>query len=243
MANFTAHLYGAAAVSSVGALACFSVGWSDPAQTQLYFFLGVAGGLLPDIDSDNSTPVRAFFNLLGVLLGFLVSFSQVGRLALVELALLWFLVFLAIRLLVFEVFTRFTVHRGLWHSQLAVIFVGLLAVNLGMHGLEMAPREAWLSGIFVGLGYLTHLCLDEMSSVNLLNSRVKRSFGTALKPFSTHAPLASSLMLAATLALGYAAPPLEPLVGRDTPLAFADELRVRLLPDQEWVQRVIRVLN
>jgi hypothetical protein len=34
------------------------------------------------------------------------------------------------------------------------------------------------------LGYVTHLVLDEAASVDLLGRRVKRSFGTALKPIS-----------------------------------------------------------
>jgi hypothetical protein len=36
----------------------------------------------------------------------------------------------------------------------------------------------------VGIGYLTHLVLDEFYSVDLFNRKIKRSFGTALKPFS-----------------------------------------------------------
>ena len=88
MANFSGHLYGAAAVSSAGALGIYSLGWAGPEQTQMLFFLGVAGGLLPDIDSDNSTPVRAFFTLLGVVLAFLRSFTLVRRFPILELALI-----------------------------------------------------------------------------------------------------------------------------------------------------------
>jgi hypothetical protein len=58
----------------------------------------------------------------------------------------------------------------------------------------------------VGIGYLTHLVLDELYSVDLLNSRVKRSFGTALKPFSLADPRSSFGMLAAVVALAWVAP-------------------------------------
>ena len=38
-----------------------------------------------------------------------------------------------------------------------------------------------MSGLFVSVGYVIHLVLDEIYSVDLTGARVKRSFGTALK--------------------------------------------------------------
>jgi hypothetical protein len=52
----------------------------------------------------------------------------------------------------------------------------------------------------VGLGYLVHLALDELSSLDLEGRRLRRSFGTALKPWSPTDP-ASSLAMAAALGL------------------------------------------
>jgi hypothetical protein len=43
---------------------------------------------------------------------------------------------------------------------------------------------------------------------------VRRSFGTALKPFSLAAPRASLAMLASVLLLAYLAPSLEPVLDR-----------------------------
>jgi len=212
MANFSAHLYGGAAVSSAGALAVHGLGWADPGQTQMLFFVGVAGSLLPDIDADNSTPVRGFFTLLGVVLAFLATSALIGRLVLPELALVWAGVFLVVRYGFFEVFARFTVHRGIWHSWLAVGFAALAAVNGASHLLELPAWESWLAGIFVALGYLTHLCLDEIASVDLLSNRVKRSFGTALKPFSMASPAASVTMLAGVVILAYLAPTVDPVL-------------------------------
>ena len=120
MASFATHLYGAALVSSVAALALHSTGLTGPQQTQTFFFLGIAGGLLPDIDSDASKPVRGFFTLLAVALAFFVAFALVGRLRLLDVSLVWVATFLAVRFGVFEAFAHFTVHRGVWHSWLAV---------------------------------------------------------------------------------------------------------------------------
>jgi hypothetical protein len=169
----------------------------------------VAGGLLPDIDSAASKPVRGAFTLLAIGLAFATAFALVGRLPLLDLAMVWGGTFLMVRYLVLEAFARLTVHRGAWHSCLAVVLVGLLSANAAHHGLGMSAVESWAAGGFVALGYLTHLCLDELASVDLLNHRVRRSFGTALKPFSLAAPRASLAMLLSVLVLAYLAPSLD----------------------------------
>ena len=215
MANFATHLYGGALVSSVASLGLYSSGLAGPEQTQTCFFLGVAGGLLPDIDSGASKPVRVAFTILAVGLAFATAFALVGRLPLLDLVLVWVGTFLLVRYLVLEAFARLTVHRGAWHSCLAVVLMGLLSANAAHHGLGISAGESWAAGGFVALGYLTHLCLDELASVDLLNHRVRRSFGTALKPFSLAAPRASLAMLVSALVLAYLAPSLDPLLDTD----------------------------
>ena len=212
MADFRVHLYGAAATSGLATLAVHGLGWTGPRQAQLLFLLGVAGGLLPDIDAPQSTPVRAFFTLLGVVLAFAMTFSFAGRFPLPGLGLIWVLVFVTVRLGVFELFSRYTVHRGIWHSWLAALGAGLASTNLAHHAAGLPAWESWLAGAFVTLGYLTHLCLDEIASVDLLGRRIKRSFGTALKPFSLAYPWASLAMLVAVLLLGVSAPPVAPVL-------------------------------
>ncbi len=210
MASFVTHLYGAALVSSVAALGLYSAGLAGPQQTQTFFVLGVAGGLLPDIDSDASKPVRGFFTLLAVALAFFVAFALVGRLHLLDVSLIWLATFVSVRFGVFEAFARFTIHRGMWHSWLAAALAALATANAAHHLVGTQAREAWVAGGFVALGYLTHLCLDELASVDLWGHRMRRSFGTALKPFSLAAPGASLAMLAAVLALAFTSPSIQP---------------------------------
>jgi hypothetical protein len=244
MASFTTHLYGGALVSSAAALGLYSAGLAGPEQTQTWFFLGVAGGLLPDIDSDSSAPVRGFFTLLGILLAFLVSFALVGRFPVVELALIWGVIFLLVRYGLFEVFARSTVHRGVWHSWLAAALAGLATTNAAFHFLRLSAWESWVGGMFVVLGYLTHLLLDELASVDLLGNRVKRSFGTALKPFSIAAPWGSALMLAGVVGLAQSAPTLDPVmsVWHRQGLSVA-VIEKRLLGRPDWLASLRRVLN
>ena len=212
MANFKGHLYGAVAVSSVAALGAYALGWVGMHKTLWMFLLGVTGGVLPDIDSDHSIPVRWFFNVLGVVLAFWASFLAFGHVPLWALIPVWALMFLFARFGLYEIFARFTVHRGIWHSWLATAFVGLASANLAYHLARWSAWEAWVAGLFMALGYLTHLSLDEIASVDLSGRRLRRSFGTALKPFSLAYPYASLGMLTATVVLAITAPTLAPVL-------------------------------
>ena len=244
MANFATHLYGGALVSSVASLASIPAGLAGPEQTQTCFFLGVAGGLLPDIDSGTSKPVRGAFTLLAISLAFATAFALVGRLPLLDLAMVWGGTFLMVRYLVLEAFARLTVHRGVWHSWLAVVLAGLASANAAHHGLGVSAGESWVAGGFVALGYLTHLCLDELASVDLLNHRVRRSFGTALKPFSLAAPRASLAMLLAVLLLAYLAPSMEPVLQASPVRGLdLDALEARVFGPGGWWSGVRDKLN
>jgi hypothetical protein len=88
------------------------------------------------------------------------------------------LVYVAIRYGVAELFKRYTVHRGMWHSIPAAATVGLLAFLL-VSGDDIAIRM--YKTLAVVLGFVIHLILDEIWSVDLSHARLKKSFGTALK--------------------------------------------------------------
>ncbi|NCA68790.1 MAG: metal-dependent hydrolase [Sphingobacteriia bacterium] len=241
MANFQTHLNVGIFISGATVLWLQGAGLTDdPTTTLVFFALGVAGSLLPDIDADASKPVRAFFNLLGVAVAFAVTLPLAGRLLPLDLALLWGGLFILVRYLVFEIFSRLTIHRGIWHSWLAVAATTLATVDLAYWVLDRPPTTAWLAGLMVGIGYVTHLCLDELFSVDLLNSRVKRSFGSALKILSLTNPLSSLAMLALVLALAWLAPSLEDGLPVVTALAhaligLADPLHDSLVQARDWI--------
>lgn len=212
MADFRTHLYGAAATGSLAALSVYTLGWSGPHYTLVLFLLAVAGGLLPDIDAPQSTPVRGFFSLLGVALAFAMTFPFAHRLPLMALAAIWTLVFLTVRFGIFSLFCRYTRHRGIWHSWLAALAAGLAGAALAFHVAGVGPWAAWLAGLFVTLGYLSHLLLDELASVDVQGRRLKRSLGSALKPFSLSSPGASLAMLAVVVLCAGLTPPLTPVL-------------------------------
>jgi hypothetical protein len=206
MANFKTHFLAASGLSGVAALACMKAGAVPAAETPILLVLGTLGGLLPDIDSDHSVPIKISFSLLAFVLAFLVMFRFSSQYQILELAAIWLIVFLAVRYMVLELFTVFTVHRGVFHSLLAVVFFGLSTVSLSYHLFRKPLYSAWLYGIFISLGYFIHLALDEAFSVDLLNRRIKSSFGTALKPISLAYWRATLLLMLATFAVYFSIP-------------------------------------
>jgi membrane-bound metal-dependent hydrolase YbcI (DUF457 family) len=212
MANFRTHLSGGALVAGMAAFASYGEGLSNSAETQALFVVGTAASLLPDIDADDSKPVRGLFNLVGIVVGFLVAFRLAERIGLLEQVMVWAGVAAVTAFPVRWAFARMTVHRGIWHSLLMAFVMTLSATVVADVLLGVSALMAWLIGGFVLLGYLTHLVLDEVASVDLLDRRVKRSFGTAMKPLSLRAwPWSIALMGLSVLLVGLTPDP-EPVL-------------------------------
>jgi LexA-binding, inner membrane-associated putative hydrolase len=209
MANFKTHLIVATTMSGMASISLLTLQLAKPWETGSYFLLGVLGGLLPDIDSDRSTPLTLIFNFLALYCAFAMVFTLAMQYSFVELFVLWGAVYFAIRHLIFRMFISMTIHRGTFHSLLAVAFMTMLSVNASFYAFHNTPRMAWNSGVFVGIGYLVHLTLDEVYSVDLHNKRMKKSFGTALKLFSRENWGASVLMAVVLAVFIQVAPPVK----------------------------------
>ena len=207
MANFKTHLFTASGIGGVAAIACMKSGIAPASETAMLLGLGALGGLLPDIDSDHSVPIRIGFSLLAFSLAFMAMFLFAGRYTVLELAAVWLGVFAGVRYLVLELFIACTTHRGVFHSILAALFFGLGTVSLSWHVFSKPYHLAWLYGVFLALGYLVHLLLDELFSVDLLNRRIKRSFGSALKIASLTSWRATLLLFLAMVSLYSTLPP------------------------------------
>jgi membrane-bound metal-dependent hydrolase YbcI (DUF457 family) len=184
MADFKTHLGTASVVSMFSATVFYGSGSIEPQEVILYFCLGTFSGTLPDIDSDTSTALTNFFNFLAVFLAFLVLFVQIGSLSIIEMMIVWAAVFSLVRYGIFQIFTWYTVHRGLFHSIPAALVAGLLICVICNFLFKMSPMNAWMSGFFVSLGYISHLVLDEIYSIELSSARIKWTFGSACKFFN-----------------------------------------------------------
>lgn len=214
MANFNVHVSVAASASSVIAVLGVNLQLMDFSHIPWLVFLGIVGGMLPDIDAVNSKPVRLLFNILALLsattvLSVLKTYAQSYQLVALVIVVYWFT-----RYLVFAFIARFTVHRGIFHSILALVFFSLSMVCLSYYAFKQTLTYAWLNGFFLGFGFFVHLLLDEIYSVDLSNRRIKKSFGTALKLFNYRNLPSSALMTLLTIFLYWASPTPYPLFSK-----------------------------
>lgn len=211
MANFRTHLSVAAAAGIGCAIAGYhGVLLSGPEVLGVAGFISL-GGILPDIDADKSHTVKLVFAILAITAVILVVPLAAPYLRLPALMTLGGGCFLAVRYVASAFFRRLTIHRGIWHSIIAGMAVGLATTVIGFHVFESSARQAWIQGMALLIGYIIHLVLDECYSVNLPSLRFKRSAGTALKVIDTQAPFASACMVLIVICLAYWAPPIEAL--------------------------------
>ncbi|MEQ5803339.1 metal-dependent hydrolase [Halomonas sp. H10-9-1] len=197
MADFRTHLGVAAAGGVVLAHGGWQAGLWDAWQALPMLALVTFGGILPDIDADSSKAIRLVFNLLAVTAVVAGALLLQGRLSIGGLLLACGALYLGVRHLAGALFARLTVHRGVWHSLLAAALCGLATTALSHRLMTQPDVLAWGHGLALSLGFVLHLLLDELYSVDLTGARIKRSFGTALKPLDWRSPGNSLVMLAA----------------------------------------------
>ena len=180
MANFVTHITVAAGARAAGSLVYWATGSVTAIQALFLAAAGALGGMLPDIDSDNSRPIRIVSHLVFVVMGFfLIQFFKAH--SWIELGIFLVIFYLAFQYAMLPTFKKYTSHRGIFHSLLAGLFFAILYTVLTFYFYKSSSAFAWLSGLFVFAGFLIHLGLDEIYSVDFNNRRLKRSFGTALK--------------------------------------------------------------
>ncbi len=143
-------------------------------------------GMLPDLDSDSGRPLREATSLGAAVVPMLMV-NRFERLGLdhESMVLIAGLIYVLIRFVVAEIFRRYTVHRGMWHSLPAAAIVGMFAF-LVMSGEDITIRLFKTAGVLAG--FLSHLILDEIWSIDFKRGRYtfKKSFGTALKLWSNN---------------------------------------------------------
>jgi len=161
-------------------------------------------GMLPDLDSDGGIPLREISMFAAAVVPMMMmnrfrDYDMTNE----SMALAAMLIYVVIRFGVFEFFKRLTVHRGMWHSLPAAASSGLIAY-LVMPTTSDAERA--YKAVAVVVGFLVHLILDEIWSVEIGvgRLRMKKSFGTALKFFGND-PTANVVVYGMLFALCYTA--------------------------------------
>lgn len=234
MANFTTHL--AAGTVVAGGLATLTLAADVVAPENLIAvtMAGVLGSVLPDIDLKDSRPGRAMFAGLAVFFSFAVLFHSALKYSIAELWILWLGTLVFVRYGLHAVFHRFSVHRGIWHSLLAALFCAAATAVVFKFGLDRHEGVAWLAAGFMFIGYLVHLVLDEIYSVDVMDTRIKASFGTALKLVDVRHPYASAAMAAATAFALWLTPSTQTFVDGISSRDMWAGLNQRMLPQDKW---------
>jgi hypothetical protein len=163
------------------------------------------GGLMPDLDSDSGVPVRELFGVMAAVVPALMYGALQERGLPFEQALVILAgVYVLIRYGLSAIFKRWTVHRGMFHSIPAMLIAGLL-VYLFFPSRDDNLRLYLGGGVM--LGFLSHLVLDELCSVDFMGARIRlnKFAGSALKfgSPSWSATLTCYLILAALLCYGW----------------------------------------
>jgi hypothetical protein len=172
---------------------------------------------------------------LAAFFSFAVLFTFAEKFSIAELWLLSIGTFLFFRFVVHAIFHRMSYHRGIYHSILAGVFFAFVTAIAYRYLLGRHEGVAWLAGGFMFVGYMVHLVLDEIYSVDVLGTRVKRSFGTALKFYDGRRLDHSLAMAVATVAALFLTPPTKTFVDGMTSRNMWSGLRQRMLPhDHKW---------
>lgn len=234
MANFRTHAVVGVVASGMLSTLTMAANVVAPHDLVALAMAGAIGAILPDIDLENSRASQAMFAGLGLFFAFCLLFNLSWQYSIAEMWIVWVGTFLFFRFCLHSIFHKYAKHRGVFHSVLAGCFFAASTAAVFHHVLHADPTLAWLAGVFMFIGYIVHLLLDELYSVDFEGNRVKRSFGTALKLVDLRTPTGTLAMVAGTVLAVLSAPSFEPFMmvfGSD---AIWISLADRMLPDGSW---------
>ena len=160
-------------------------------------------GMLPDIDSDTSKSFQECIYLAAGI-GCILTVSRLRHHD-VDADFAMFggaMMLLFIRFGVGSWIKKITVHRGMIHSIPMAILVG----QLTFFAVTGTIEERLLKAAALTIGFLSHLILDEMYSIDSTGAklRLKRSFGTALKWSNPKRPGSVAIIYTSVFCLGLA---------------------------------------
>lgn len=166
--------------AAYGAAATMAAGFT-PVQGALAGGLTWVSGMLPDLDAESGRPVRELFGLLAAILPMILMRRLLAWSQSVETAVLCaFMIYGAIRFGGPLVLGWCSVHRGMFHSIPALI-IAAECTFLAYQSDDVGVRLLMAGG--VAMGFLSHLVLDELYSVqwNGLRLKLNKAAGSALK--------------------------------------------------------------
>lgn len=190
MAMFREHVATGAVVSMLVCVGVYSYALvTDPILLVFLFAVTVIGSFLPDVDSDSGLPFYLVFGTMtlaatGVVVLYTLNtpyaddWRYLVGIPAAALFVFWFVIGALVK--------KCTKHRGIFHSFPALLIASTGTFLLARHyGLD--DTTALIFAGAMGLGFLSHLVLDELHSEITLDGipfNTKESAGTAMKWFS-----------------------------------------------------------
>ena len=172
-------------------------------QAAIVAVLTWVAGMLPDLDSESGRPIR---ELSGVVAAFapllMLQHAQAAGIRGDRAMLFSIVSYALVKYGGAFLLGKLTVHRGMFHSIPALLIASELTF-LAYHSEELRVRA--LMAVGVGIGFLSHLVLDEMYSVQWdgMKVRLAKSSGSAMKFFGSEA-LPNGVTMGLLLCLSYA---------------------------------------
>lgn len=170
-----------------GGAATLTMGFT-PVQGMLAGLLTWVSGMLPDLDSESGKPIRGLFSVVAAIVPMFVMryVDQMGgdtERAMLMALILYGTIRYGGALLV----GKLSVHRGMFHSIPALLIAAEVTFLFYRH--EDSQVRLLMAG-GVATGFLSHLVLDEVYSVQWDGTKIKlkRSAGTAMKFMGKHVP-------------------------------------------------------
>lgn len=185
MADFKTHLTFSTTLGVAYGGGAYGLFHLPPETCILAGALCSVSGMLPDIDSNSGKPLRESLAFLAAVVPMMLADRLRSMGVTPETTIMaGALVYVFVRFGLGYFLKHYTVHRGMFHSLPAVVIFGELTFLLA------SGEDTWLRAYKAGgvvLGYLSHLILDEIYSVEWKRGwiRIKKSFGTAIKMYST----------------------------------------------------------
>ena len=181
MPGFRVHMTGSTIMGAGYGVAAWIVGDMPPMTCALAGGLCAVSGMLPNLDSGLGIPLResVAFAAAVVPMMMIQRFHQMG-LPIEGVILVGAAIYLTIRFGMDWLLKTYAIHRGMFHSLPAMFIAGQVAFLA--FAAEDPLRRYFIASAAV-LGFLTHLVLDEIWSVNMgmFGPKYKKSFGTAMK--------------------------------------------------------------
>ena len=194
MASFAQHVNTAVVISGITIAPLYSSSLIDINQALALLFFGMIGGILPDIDLENSKPIQIASSILSIFIPLLAILTLLQSLSISKMLFIWFLAAMLLHFFIFKILLHFTIHRGVIHTiPMGIVFAHSLTI-IFYNILKFDELFSLLCGLFLLIGFLIHLVLDEIVSLNAFGMSFKKSLGSAFKFYDKNNLIGSILL-------------------------------------------------